>query len=187
MISWGSLPGCATRKAGRVSNGTTSGARARSSTSAVARARIWEGSVSRRAPRRPRTWRRRRSLTVFAGHRAPKQRRRPTITQVATPPSRSLRSGYAFGTQTPVISPQSPGNRGLADTVQKAAVCRAFPVNRCTAGSACHAEGRGFKSLQPLSERPAFAGLFGLGSWLVRLGRVGLTPDSRAARGRPLQ
>jgi hypothetical protein len=29
--------------------------------------------------------------------------------------------------------------------------------------SACHAEGRGFESLQPLSRRPAFAGLFGAG------------------------
>jgi len=33
----------------------------------------------------------------------------------------------------------------------------------------CHAEGRGFESLQPLSKRPAFAGRFASGSRLVRL------------------
>ena len=45
--------------------------------------------------------------------------------------------------------------------------------------TACHAEGRGFESLQPLPKRPAFAGLFRLGSRLVPLHRAGLIPDSR--------
>jgi hypothetical protein len=47
--------------------------------------------------------------------------------------------------------------------------------------SACHAKGRGFESLQPLSRRPAFAGLLRWGSRHVRLCRVGLKPDSRPA------
>jgi hypothetical protein len=55
------------------------------------------------------------------------------------------------------------------------------------AGSACHAEGRGFESLQPLSKRPAFAGLFRCGSRLVPLHPVGLIPDSRCADRRGLQ
>jgi len=37
---------------------------------------------------------------------------------------------------------------------------QAFRVLDENAASACHAEGRGFESHQPLSERPAFAGLF---------------------------
>jgi hypothetical protein len=44
--------------------------------------------------------------------------------------------------------------------------------------TACHAEGRGFESHQTLFKRPAFAGLFCVRSRLVRLRRVGLTPDS---------
>jgi hypothetical protein len=40
--------------------------------------------------------------------------------------------------------------------------------------SACHAEGRGFESLQPLSRRPAFAGLFAFldRSSSARLGKI---------------
>jgi hypothetical protein len=55
------------------------------------------------------------------------------------------------------------------------------------ARSACHAEGRGFESLQPLSKRPAFAGLFRCGSRLVPLHPVGLIPESRRADRRPFQ
>ena len=43
--------------------------------------------------------------------------------------------------------------------------------------SACHAEGRGFESHQPLSKRPAFAGLFRLRSRVVRLRSSGLKAD----------
>ena len=71
-----------------------------------------------------------------------------------------------------------------------------MPINRPFAGhscgtgvarSACHAEGRGFESLQPLRKTPAFAGLFDVRSRLVRLRRVGLTPDSPRADRRPFQ
>jgi hypothetical protein len=48
--------------------------------------------------------------------------------------------------------------------------------------SSCHAEGRGFESLQPLPRRPAFKGLFRGRSRLVRLHPVGLIPDSRPGR-----
>src|SRR5215207_423839 len=44
--------------------------------------------------------------------------------------------------------------------------------------SACHAEGRGFESLQPLSKRPAFAGLFRGRSRLVRLRHRTMTGQS---------
>jgi hypothetical protein len=53
--------------------------------------------------------------------------------------------------------------------------------------SACHAEGRGFESLQPLRKRAAFAGLFRGRSRLVRLRRVGLTPDSPRPDRPPFQ
>jgi hypothetical protein len=49
------------------------------------------------------------------------------------------------------------------------------------ARSACHAEGRGFESLQPLRKRLHLQVFFGLGSRLVRLRPVGLIPDSRSA------
>src|SRR5215208_1734459 len=44
--------------------------------------------------------------------------------------------------------------------------------------SACHAEGRGFESLQPLSKRPAFTGLFSGRSRLVRLRHRTMTGQS---------
>ena len=62
---------------------------------------------------------------------------------------------------------------------------QAFLDPRCRRSTACHAEGRGFESLQPLRKRPVFAGLFCVRSRLVRLRRVGLTPDSPRADRRP--
>jgi hypothetical protein len=52
--------------------------------------------------------------------------------------------------------------------------------------SACHAEGRGFESLQPLPKGLHFQA-FCVRSRLVRLRRVGLTPDSPRADRRPFQ
>jgi hypothetical protein len=63
----------------------------------------------------------------------------------------------------------------------------AAAVAQLARASACHAEGRGFESLQPLPKRSAFAGLFRRGSRQVRLRRVGLKPDSRPADRRRLQ
>jgi hypothetical protein len=52
-------------------------------------------------------------------------------------------------------------------------VCRRYPQKVGTTRPACHAEGRGFESLQPLPRRPAFAGLFvGAVGWCVLLRRV---------------
>jgi hypothetical protein len=51
----------------------------------------------------------------------------------------------------------------------KAPICREIRPVGVGPGSACHAEGRGFESLQPLRKRPAFAGLFRVISWVVRL------------------
>jgi hypothetical protein len=56
---------------------------------------------------------------------------------------------------------------------------QAYSAETGAAPSACHAEGRGFESLQPLQERPAFAGLFRGNSRLVRLLRAGPKPDPR--------
>jgi hypothetical protein len=67
----------------------------------------------------------------------------------------------------------------------EARTLQGFPGALGIPRSACHAEGRGFESLQPLRKRPAFAGLFGLGSRLVRLRPVGLKPDSPRADRRP--
>jgi hypothetical protein len=49
--------------------------------------------------------------------------------------------------------------------------CRHFLRPLRHGATACHAEGRGFESLQPLPKRPSFPGLFRLGSRLVRLRR----------------
>jgi hypothetical protein len=70
---------------------------------------------------------------------------------------------------------------------EKPPVCRHVVAHARPPRSACHAEGRGFESLQPLLTRPAFAGLFRVRSRLVRLRRVGLTPDSPRTDRRPFQ
>jgi hypothetical protein len=53
----------------------------------------------------------------------------------------------------------------------KRPVCRVIRYRAGGTGSACHAEGRGFESLQPLRKSPAFASLFRAPSRLVRLRR----------------
>jgi hypothetical protein len=63
----------------------------------------------------------------------------------------------------------TPGNRRTTTTRENPCVCRGYRCRTGNTRSACHAEGRGFESLQPLSKRPAFAGLFRGRSRLVRL------------------
>ena len=63
------------------------------------------------------------------------------------------------------------GNRRTTPTHENPRVCRGYPRRTGTIRSACHAEGRGFESHQPLRKRPAFAGLFRGRSRLVRLRR----------------
>jgi hypothetical protein len=60
--------------------------------------------------------------------------------------------GYTFGPQTPVISRRIPGNRGPRPRPEKPSICRDILVQLRAAASACHAEGRGFESHQPLQE-----------------------------------
>jgi hypothetical protein len=58
---------------------------------------------------------------------------------------------------------------------------QAYSCGSGAARSACHAEGRGFESLQPLRERPAFAGLLVCAvGWCVCV-----TPDRNRTRGQP--
>jgi mono/diheme cytochrome c family protein len=80
------------------------------------------------------------------------------------------RLDYPFTTQPPwapgecreaSVSPRWPETAGL----------QLYSSGRGATCSACHAEGRGFESLQPLSKSPAFAGLFGGRSRPVRLRR----------------
>jgi hypothetical protein len=52
-------------------------------------------------------------------------------------------------------------NLDLARPRQASADLQAFRGHRIDGGTACHAEGRGFDSLQPLPEHLRFAGLFG--------------------------
>jgi hypothetical protein len=62
-------------------------------------------------------------------------------------------------------------------------VCREYARRTGNTRSACHAEGRGFESLQPLRRRPAFAGLFRGRSRLVRLRRRAPNRHPAAKRG----
>jgi hypothetical protein len=77
------------------------------------------------------------------------------------------------------VNSQTPGGR--ADALETA-VCRHIVAPTPPPRSDCHAEGRGFESHQPLSKRPAFAGLFCGRSRLVRLRHRtmnGQSPPSR--------
>ena len=61
-------------------------------------------------------------------------------------------------------------------------VCRGIAARAGTTRSACHAEGRGFESLQPLSKRRVFAGLFRSSSRVVRLRHRTMTGQSGPRR-----
>jgi hypothetical protein len=68
-----------------------------------------------------------------------------------------------------------------ATSHQNPRMCREYPRLAGNARSACHAEGRGFESLQPLSRRPAFAGLLVCAvGWCVCV-----APDRNRTRGQP--
>jgi hypothetical protein len=82
-----------------------------------------------------------------------------------------------FSPETPAISRQKLETIGDADSSENR-VLQDFHGRLRILRSVCHAEGRGFESLQPLRRRPAFAGLFRCGSRPVRLHPVGLIPDS---------
>ena len=72
-----------------------------------------------------------------------------------------------------------PGIGAPARAAEEAYLQR-YSALRRVPPSACHAEGRGFESLQPLPGRPAFAGLFRACSRLMRL----LAPDRNRTRGK---
>jgi hypothetical protein len=78
------------------------------------------------------------------------------------------------------------GNAGLCGgrwRVPKRLVCRIIQRRAGSEGSACHAEDRGFESLQPLSKRRAFAGLF-RGASILRHSRVKQTCRREASLDR---
>ena len=68
--------------------------------------------------------------------------------------------GYPLGTHTPVNSRCKPGNRPPIGPPENPLVCREIPRQRGTSRSACHAEGRGFESLQPLGRKLRGCGAF---------------------------
>jgi len=71
------------------------------------------------------------------------------------PRPRSVR----FQSANPVFHREiTPGIVAVRSRQEKASICRYVLGHQRRLGSACHAEGRGFESLQPLLKRPAFAG-----------------------------
>jgi hypothetical protein len=104
-----------------------------------------------------------------------------TVTTKESRPALGQR-GCPFGAQTPVVSRGKPWNPRQCLSARKPLVSSDFAYGIGVAGSSCHAEGRGFESLQPLRKRPAFAGLFRGRSRLVRLRPAGPKPDPRQRR-----
>jgi hypothetical protein len=79
------------------------------------------------------------------------------------PPAQS-----AFSPQTAMISRERRGPSADAFS-SETAYLQGYLAIGVASRSACHAEGRGFESHQPLLRRSAFAGLFRVCSRLVRL------------------
>ena len=97
----------------------------------------------------------------------------------ALPPS--LGSLIVPSLSKPPVSPHNSRNTSPRSSRLEVVRLQAFCGPMTDPSTACHAEGRGFESHQPLRGGLRFAGLFRLGSRLVRLRRVGLIPDSRRA------
>jgi hypothetical protein len=88
----------------------------------------------------------------------------------------------------PLVSPHNSRNASPRSRLSVVVRLQAFCGPMTDPSTACHAEGRGFESLQPLSKRPTFAGLFCSDSRLVRLRRAGPKPDPGLTRGtRPIR
>jgi hypothetical protein len=107
-------------------------------------------------------------------------------------PRRAPRDGQSLGSWLPIHYPNPRDLPVSTGRVREPSIARVRHLQGCSPGlgaarSACHAEGRGFESLQPLSENLCFAGVFCCGSRLVPLRPVGLIPDSRPADRRRLQ
>jgi hypothetical protein len=108
----------------------------------------------------------------------------PPLVSACRPNRHGPESG--FSPETPAISRHKL--ESIADAYgSETRILQGFLETLGIPRSACHAEGRGFESLQPLRKRPAFAGLFRWSSRLVRLHPVGLIPDSRPADHRALK
>ena len=55
----------------------------------------------------------------------------------------------------PPVSPHNSWNASVRSMQPETPICRRFCIPRCRRSTACHAEGRGFESLQPLRSKPA--------------------------------
>jgi hypothetical protein len=125
--------------------------------------------------------------------RHPRPPRTGSVWRDVLPPFVSAGVGRIHMIPSPVSVRKPPRFRGKSWEASpttyssETAVFQGFPGTLGISRSACHAEGRGFESLQPLPRRPAFAGFSCGHSRLVRLRRVGLTPDSPRADRRPVQ
>jgi hypothetical protein len=93
---------------------------------------------------------------------------------LATPEAQGRPDSVRFGSGNPHGLPVNAGYCGGPARVRKTACLRVIRCGAGGAGTACHAEGRGFESHQPLQRRPAFCGSF----WIRRSGCAFASPDN---------
>jgi hypothetical protein len=92
-----------------------------------------------------------------------------------------------FSPETPVISGELRGIGGAPSSGRSSPFCRDIQRTHRVPRAACHARRWRVRIPSAASKRPVFAGLFRVISRVVRLRRVGLTPDSPRADRRRIQ
>ena len=102
-----------------------------------------------------------------AGPRGPEGRREAEVPDrgwpltprpARTPSAGATTSGCPFGAQAPVNSRETAGNRKTTLRPWNVIICSEIAASTGTTCTACHAEGRGFESLQPLRKAPLSRG-----------------------------